>query len=97
MTTPQSMEPQHTLLTAVARLDELRARESLAGFGSDDEALDERTGAEDDPAADVVVDHLERELGREHGAAQVHQDDDPVAVVGAPPTRPCASSAGGAS
>lgn len=40
MTTPQSIEPQHTLLTAVARLDELRARESLAGFGSDDEALD---------------------------------------------------------
>ncbi|MGW6222301.1 hypothetical protein ACWF8U_20725 [Streptomyces olivaceus] len=39
MTTPQSTEPQHTLLTAVARLDELRARESLAGFGSDDEAL----------------------------------------------------------
>ncbi|MGV9389328.1 hypothetical protein ACWDQL_09375 [Streptomyces olivaceus] len=40
MTTPQSTEPQHTLLTAVARLDELRARESLAGFGSDDAALD---------------------------------------------------------
>ncbi|MFJ8809501.1 hypothetical protein [Streptomyces sp. NPDC102490] len=40
MTTPQSIEPQHTLLTAVARLDELRARESLAGFGGDDEALD---------------------------------------------------------
>ncbi|MFJ4272442.1 hypothetical protein ACIP29_18025 [Streptomyces coelicoflavus] len=40
MTTPQSIEPQHTLLTAVARLDELRARESLVGFGSDDEALD---------------------------------------------------------
>ncbi|MBZ6133325.1 MULTISPECIES: hypothetical protein [Streptomyces] len=40
MTTPQSTEPQHTLLTAVARLDELRARESLAGFGSDDEVLD---------------------------------------------------------
>ncbi|WP_406446748.1 hypothetical protein OHB14_49005 [Streptomyces sp. NBC_01613] len=30
MTTPQSIEPQHTLLTAVARLDELRIRESLA-------------------------------------------------------------------
>jgi hypothetical protein len=29
MTTPQSIEPQHTLLTAVARLDELRMRESL--------------------------------------------------------------------
>ncbi|WP_329469940.1 hypothetical protein OIE75_06580 [Streptomyces sp. NBC_01723] len=40
MTTPQSIEPQHTLLTAVARLDELRARESLAGTGSDEEALD---------------------------------------------------------
>ncbi|CAM5435140.1 hypothetical protein STENM36S_08944 [Streptomyces tendae] len=40
MTTPESIEPQHTLLTAVARLDELRARESLTGFGSDDEALD---------------------------------------------------------
>ncbi|MFB6755409.1 hypothetical protein ACFCX6_31355 [Streptomyces sp. NPDC056353] len=40
MTTPQSIEPEHTLLTAVARLDELRARESLAGFGSDGEALD---------------------------------------------------------
>ncbi|MGW0822742.1 hypothetical protein [Streptomyces sp. NPDC002845] len=39
MTTPQSIEPQHTLLTAVARLDELRNRESLAGFGSDGEAL----------------------------------------------------------
>ncbi|CAL9394081.1 hypothetical protein [Streptomyces sp. enrichment culture] len=40
MTTPQSIEPEHTLRTAVARLDELRARESLAGFGSDAEALD---------------------------------------------------------
>ncbi|MFB6551799.1 hypothetical protein [Streptomyces sp. NPDC056405] len=40
MTTPQSIEPQHTLLTAVARLDELRTRESLAGDGSDEEALD---------------------------------------------------------
>ncbi|MEV7210746.1 MULTISPECIES: hypothetical protein [unclassified Streptomyces] len=40
MTTPQSIEPEHTLLTAVARLDELRARESLAGFGTDGEALD---------------------------------------------------------
>ncbi|AIV37551.1 hypothetical protein ACI3K5_31905 [Streptomyces sp. MPA0124] len=40
MTTPQSIEPEHTLLTAVARLDELRARESLAGFGGDGEALD---------------------------------------------------------
>jgi len=40
MTTPQSIEPQYTLLTAVARLDELRVRESLAGAGSDAEALD---------------------------------------------------------
>jgi hypothetical protein len=40
MTTPQNIEPQHTLRTAVARLDELRTRESLAGFGSDAEALD---------------------------------------------------------
>jgi hypothetical protein len=40
MTTPQSIEPQHTPLTAVARLDELRTRESLAGDGSDEEALD---------------------------------------------------------
>lgn len=29
MTTPQSIEPQHTLLTAVARLDDLRTRESM--------------------------------------------------------------------
>jgi hypothetical protein len=29
MKTPQSIEPQYTLLTAVARLDELRIRESL--------------------------------------------------------------------
>ncbi|MFI6281020.1 hypothetical protein [Streptomyces sp. NPDC050988] len=40
MTTPQSIEPQYTLLTAVARLDVLRVRESLAGAGSDEEALD---------------------------------------------------------
>jgi hypothetical protein len=40
MTTPQSIEPQYTLLTAVARLDQLRVRESLAGAGSDAEALD---------------------------------------------------------
>ena len=40
MTTPQSIEPQYTLQTAVARLDELRVRESLAGAGSDAEALD---------------------------------------------------------
>ncbi|WP_030616358.1 hypothetical protein [Streptomyces fulvoviolaceus] len=29
MATPQSIEPQHTLLTAVARLDDLRTRESM--------------------------------------------------------------------
>ncbi|MGD1224545.1 MULTISPECIES: hypothetical protein [Streptomyces] len=40
MTTPQSIEPQHTLLTAVARLDDLRVRDSLAGAGSDAESLD---------------------------------------------------------
>ncbi|MEU4145203.1 hypothetical protein [Streptomyces parvulus] len=40
MTTPQSIETQHTLRTAVARLDDLRARESLAGAGGDAEALD---------------------------------------------------------
>lgn len=40
MTTPQSTELQYTLLTAVARLDALRMRESLAGAGSDEEALD---------------------------------------------------------
>ncbi|RZB20230.1 hypothetical protein StrepF001_03565 [Streptomyces sp. F001] len=40
MTTPQGIEPQYTLLTAVTRLDELRRRESLAGAGSDEEALD---------------------------------------------------------
>ncbi|MGH1551521.1 hypothetical protein ACRAWF_02930 [Streptomyces sp. L7] len=28
MTTPQGIEPEHTLLTAVARLDDLRTRES---------------------------------------------------------------------
>ncbi|MER5472900.1 hypothetical protein ABZX90_26540 [Streptomyces sp. NPDC002935] len=39
-TTPQSIEAQYTLLTAVARLDELRVRDSLAGAGSDAEALD---------------------------------------------------------
>ncbi|WP_055492899.1 hypothetical protein [Streptomyces sp. TP-A0356] len=34
MTTPENVEPRYTLLTAAARLDELRARESLAGAGS---------------------------------------------------------------
>jgi hypothetical protein len=31
MTTPESIEPQYTLLTAVARLDELRMREAMGG------------------------------------------------------------------
>ncbi|MFF2202827.1 hypothetical protein [Streptomyces sp. NPDC058145] len=35
MTTPQGIESQHTLLTAVARLDGLRMRESLAGGGGE--------------------------------------------------------------
>ncbi|MFJ8148528.1 hypothetical protein ACIQ8D_20900 [Streptomyces sp. NPDC096094] len=39
MTTPRSIEPQHTPLTAVARLDELRARESPAGAGGDEESI----------------------------------------------------------
>ncbi|MEU6357719.1 hypothetical protein ABZ896_51940 [Streptomyces sp. NPDC047072] len=30
MTTPENVEPQYTLATAVARLDELRIRESMA-------------------------------------------------------------------
>ncbi|MDQ0759207.1 hypothetical protein [Streptomyces canus] len=30
MTTPESIEPQYTLLTAVSRLDELRMREAMA-------------------------------------------------------------------
>ncbi|MFI9175721.1 hypothetical protein [Streptomyces lincolnensis] len=34
MTTPESIEPQYTLLTAVARLDELRMREAM-GAGTD--------------------------------------------------------------
>jgi hypothetical protein len=40
MTTPQSIEPRYTLPTAVARLDELRMRETLAGGGADEERLD---------------------------------------------------------
>ena len=31
MTTPESIEPQYTLLTAVSRLDQLRMREALGG------------------------------------------------------------------
>ncbi|NEB05914.1 hypothetical protein [Streptomyces sp. SID13726] len=31
MTTPESIEPQYTLLTAVSRLDELRMREAMSG------------------------------------------------------------------
>ncbi|MDG9719551.1 hypothetical protein [Streptomyces sp. DH24] len=40
MSTPQSVEPQYTLQTAAARIDELRLRESLAGGGADAERLD---------------------------------------------------------
>ncbi|WP_329290111.1 hypothetical protein [Streptomyces pseudovenezuelae] len=36
MTTPESIEPQYTLLTAVARLDELRMRESMGEGGATD-------------------------------------------------------------
>ncbi|MFF2851247.1 hypothetical protein ACFVT5_33670 [Streptomyces sp. NPDC058001] len=39
MTTPQSIEPAHTLRTAVTRLDELRGRDSLADAGAAGEAL----------------------------------------------------------
>ncbi|MGC0342232.1 hypothetical protein [Streptomyces sp. SLBN-8D4] len=36
MTTPESIEPQYTLLTAVSRLDELRMRESMGAGGATD-------------------------------------------------------------
>jgi hypothetical protein len=36
MTTPESIEPQYTLLTAVSRLDELRVREVMGGSGATD-------------------------------------------------------------
>ncbi|MBY8874244.1 hypothetical protein K7640_20655 [Micromonospora sp. PLK6-60] len=35
--TPDSLEREHTLLTAVARYDELRTRDALAPAGVDDE------------------------------------------------------------
>ncbi|MEU3728889.1 hypothetical protein AB0E81_05660 [Streptomyces sp. NPDC033538] len=55
MTTPQRIEPQHTLLTAVARLDELRTRESPAGGGGDAEVLDRTQLLEQLALSEVVV------------------------------------------
>jgi|SRR5438034_1024434 len=40
MTTPDSMESQHTLLTAAARYDELRFRDALASPVGDDDLPD---------------------------------------------------------
>ncbi|MFE2889027.1 hypothetical protein [Streptomyces sp. NPDC059272] len=54
MTTQRSIEPEHTLLTAVTRLDALRTRESLAGFGSDAEPLD-RTETPEPVALSAVI------------------------------------------
>ena len=49
--------------------------------GCHDESLDQRRGAQRRAFTNGGIDHVERHLGREHGAAQVHQDDDAVAVV----------------
>ena len=53
-----------------------RAGATGGGDGGDDQALDQRRGAEDGPLADGRVDHVERHLGRQDGAAEVHQDHD---------------------
>ncbi|MFC8101905.1 hypothetical protein [Streptomyces sp. NPDC057363] len=55
MTTPQSVEPQHTPLTVVARLDEPRTRESPAGDGGDAEALDRTQLLEQLALSEVVA------------------------------------------
>ena len=39
-------------------------------------------GHSSDPVAEVGVEQVQRELGRQHGAAEVHEHDDAVAAVG---------------
>jgi hypothetical protein len=52
------------------------------GHRGDNQPFDHRSRAEYDPVADAVLQEVERELGGEYGAAQVHQDHDAVAAVG---------------
>ena len=52
------------------------------GHRRDDQPLDQRGRAEHDPVPHVVVEQLQRELGREHGAAEVHQHHDALPLVG---------------
>jgi hypothetical protein len=51
------------------------------GDGRDDEAFDERGGAEQDLLPGGVVEQVQREFGGEYGTAEVHQDDDAVPAV----------------
>src|SRR5829696_10258461 len=51
--------------------------------GGEHGALDHRSFGNADPAAELLLDELvDGQLGREHGRAQIDQDQHPVAVVG---------------
>ena len=53
----------------------------VGGHRGDDQPLDERRRAQHDAAAAVVVQEVQGELGRQDRAAEIHQHDDPVALI----------------
>lgn len=57
-------------------------RPARRGDRGDDETFDERRRAQHDPAGGLRVEQLHRDLGGEHGAAHVDEDDDAGAAVG---------------
>jgi hypothetical protein len=58
------------------------ARSTGRRHRGDHQALHDRGGREDHPLADRrILQQVQRQLGTEHGAAEIHQDDDAVGPV----------------
>jgi hypothetical protein len=62
------------------RRDRFERHAEFRGDGRRDRAFDERSLAEQDPCATLVTQEVEGQLGREHGAAEIHQHEH--AVIG---------------
>ncbi len=58
--------------------DDLEGPIELGGDGGGDGALDERRLAQHDALAATVIEQVDRHLGGEHRASQIHQHQDAV-------------------
>ncbi len=77
----------HVRLLGSQRTDGLRghlagSRSAGGGHRRDHQPLDQRRRAQHHALADAGVDHVERHLGRQHGAPEIHQHDHAFSVVG---------------